>query len=82
MGKEEGFLMNIKDKYNISETLFCPPHYLPHKIPIGKKICNEKCHIHKAKWRMAHHKFFCKYLKCENYEFMINKNKEFLKILK
>jgi len=79
MEKKKGFFMNIKDKFYISKTRHCPPHYYPHKSPIGKKICDEKCHIHKTKWNMSHHSFFCKYLKCDNYKFMINKNKEILK---
>jgi hypothetical protein len=76
---KKGWFINIKDKLNISQTRCCPPHYLPHKFPMGRKICNEKCHIHKVKWRMWHHILFCKYLKCPNYKFMINKNKEYLK---
>ena len=70
--------INIKDKIMLSNELFYAPHYLPHKFPIGEKICDEKCHIQKAKWRMKHHIFFCKYLKCPNYEFMIKKNQEFI----
>jgi len=66
-------LLNIKDKKIISRTRFYPPHYLPHKFPVGKKIKNEPCHIHKRKWRMFHHKLFCKLLKCPNYKFMIEK---------
>lgn len=79
MVDKKGWFMNIKDKIEISNTRHCPPHYLPHKFPIGNKICDENCHIHKAKWRMSHHKFFCKILKCPNYSFMIQKNNEFLK---
>jgi hypothetical protein len=63
--------MGIKDKVNISKTRCCPPHYLPHKLPFGKKVIDEKCHYHNSKWRMAHHKFFCKFLGCKNYDFMI-----------
>jgi hypothetical protein len=63
--------MEIKDKIDLADDRFCPPHYLPHKLPIGEKITDEKCHFHKAKWRMAHHATFCKVLKCPNYEFMI-----------
>ena len=76
MKNKKGWFMNIKDKIKIDETLCCPPHYLPHKIPFGNKICNEKCHIHKANWRMIHHKFYCKFLGCSNYKFMIKKSKE------
>jgi hypothetical protein len=69
------WLMDIKDKMEISKTRCCPPHYFPHKLPFGKKICNEKCHFHAAKWRMIHHTLFCKYLKCPNYKFMMKKKK-------
>ncbi len=78
MENKNGYFMNIKDKIVISEERCCPPHYLPHKLPIGEKVFDERCHVHRAKWRMAHHVFFCKYLKCPNYEFMVEKNKEFL----
>ena len=66
----------MKDEIKISENKFCPPHYLPHKIPLGKKIENENCHIHKNKIHMLHHKPFCKLIKCQHYEFMIKKYKE------
>ncbi|MBT4540775.1 hypothetical protein HOC35_04630 [Candidatus Woesearchaeota archaeon] len=75
--KKKQMFMNIKDKEEISDIRCCPPHYLPHKFPIGEKICDEKCHIHKAKWRMVHHIFFCRRLKCLNYKFMTSKNKEY-----
>lgn len=68
--------MNILDKQDISKTRCCPPHYLPHKLPIGEKITTEKCHVHQAKWRMAHHTFFCQVLKCPNFKFMKEKNEE------
>lgn len=63
-------LLNIKDKIIISSSKFCPPHYFPHKLPLGKKVICEECHLHKASWRMAHHKFFCKFLGCPHYKFM------------
>ena len=69
-------LLNIKDKKIISEKRFCPPHYIPHKLPFGEKIINEYCHVHNKKWRMAHHKFFCKLLKCPHYKFMIKEYKK------
>ncbi len=75
MKKKKGWFMNIKDKLGISNTRCCPPHYLPHKLPFGKKICDEKCHIHHAKWRMEHHATFCKMLRCKNYDFMMQKSK-------
>jgi len=71
--------MNILDKVEISDSRRCPPHYLPHKLPIGDKIIDEKCHIHDADWRTAHHNYFCKVLDCPNYDFMIKKKKEYVK---
>ncbi|MFH1152004.1 MAG: hypothetical protein V1788_02670 [Nanoarchaeota archaeon] len=69
-------LLNIKDKKIISKNRFCPPHWWPHTFPWKKKITTESCHIHKRKWRMFHHKLFCKFLKCPNYKFMVNKSKK------
>lgn len=66
--------MNIRDKKNISRKKFCPPHCLFHKLPISEKIINENCHVHKKKWRKAHHILFCKYLKCQHFNFMIKKS--------
>jgi hypothetical protein len=66
-------LMNIKDKKILSKKRCCPPHYIPHKLPFGKKICDEPCHFHKARWRMWHHKWFCQVLGCVNYKWMIKK---------
>ena len=60
-----------KIKKKRGERMFCPPHYIPHKLPIGKKVCNEHCHYHKAKWRMFHHKTFCKILRCPHYKRMM-----------
>lgn len=71
--KENLWWMSIKDKVIISKNRFCPPHYLPHKLPFGEKINHELCHYHKNKLRMLHHKTFCRILKCKNYEFMIKK---------
>lgn len=67
--------MNIKDKIIISKTRVCPPHCIFHKLPFTKKVINEPCHYHKKKWRTAHHTWFCKYLKCPNYKFMIKESK-------
>ena len=77
--KKQLWWMNIHDKKDISNTRYCPAHYLPHKLPFWEKIIDEKCHIHKAKWRMKHHIAFCKILKCPNYDFMINRNLEEIK---
>ncbi len=70
-------LLNILDKGIISKDKFCPPHYLPHKLPFGKKIKNEPCHTHNKKWRMMHHNLYCQILKCSHYKFMIEKYKKF-----
>ena len=66
----------IVDKEVVSIERFCPPHYLPHKFPFGKKIADEPCHIHKEMYNIIHHKFFCNYLKCANYDFMTKKLEE------
>ena len=63
--------MDIRDKVKCKNKAHCPPHYLPHKLPLGKKVTTEPCHYHEAKWRMAHHATFCKLLKCPNYKSMI-----------
>lgn len=77
--KKDVLFMNILDKVEISNCKFCPPHYLPHKLPFGKKIDDEPCHYHKARWRMMHHKFFCKLLKCPHYKYMIKRYKKYIK---
>jgi len=71
--------MDIKDKIKISKKRFCMPHYWPHKLPFGKKVCNEACHIHKNPIRMLHHNFYCKVLNCPNYKFMRTKDKKMIK---
>jgi hypothetical protein len=76
--KKKGLFINLKYEIKISKTNYCPPHYLPHKLPFGKKITNESCHIHKKKWRMNHNIPFCRKLKCPHYKFMIKKYKEYL----
>jgi hypothetical protein len=73
--ENESWFMGIKDKIKISSTKCCPPHYLPHKFPFGKKITKESCHLHKAKWRMSHHIIFCKLIGCKNYSSMMNRYK-------
>jgi hypothetical protein len=77
--KGEPWFMNILDKTIISKTRFCPPHYFPHKLPVGEKIVDEPCHFHNAKWRMGHHKPFCKLLKCPNNKFMLGEYEKFVK---
>ncbi len=76
------YLLNIKDKIMLSKTRFCPPHYFPHKLPIGDKVADEPCHLHKRAWRMAHHIPFCKLLKCPNYSFMMAQYKKHKKKIK
>lgn len=73
--KRTRFFIKIKDKMIVPDC-FCPPHYLPHRFPIGEKIEDEPCHTHKSKWRMSHHIPFCKKLKCPNYKKMIEFNKD------
>jgi len=68
---KKGLWLNIDDKIEISETRYCPPHTFPHRFPWQDKIDDEPCHFHTAKWRMAHHIFYCKLLKCPNYSFMM-----------
>jgi hypothetical protein len=75
--KRKKLFINIKDKINLPKKgCHCPPHYIPHRFPFGEKITDEPCHIHKAKWRMQHHIFFCKKLKCPNFEKMIKFDKK------
>jgi len=69
------WLMHIKDKTIISKKRVCPPHYLPHKFPFGKRVRTEPCHFHNKKYRMLHHILFC-ILRCPHYKFMIKKYKE------
>jgi len=71
--KEKYWFMDIKDKIKLSKTRCCPPHYMPHKLPFGDKVTDEPCHYHNSWLRRLHHNFFCKWLKCPNYEFMIKK---------
>lgn len=73
------WILGQGDKVDVSRTRCCPPHYLPHKFPMGKKIADEPCHIHKSKVHMAHHSWFCRYLKCPNYPFMRKKYEEWKK---
>ena len=60
----------------VGGSLFCPTHCLPHKLPFGKKICDERCHYHQARWRMWHHTVFCKLIGCSNYKRMISEYKK------
>ncbi|MBU0461989.1 MAG: hypothetical protein KJ574_05365 [Nanoarchaeota archaeon] len=69
--------MNITDKIFIGNNRFCAPHHFPHKLPIGEPIREEPCHLHKARWRMAHHIPFCRFLKCPHYGFMLKEHEKF-----
>lgn len=71
--------LEIKDKITLNRKKCCPKHWIPHKIPyITKPITNEPCHFHTKKWRMAHHIFYCKHIKCPHYDFMIKEYKKWL----
>jgi hypothetical protein len=73
-------LMNIKDKVKLAKNNeCCPPHYLPHKIPIGKKVTGEPCHTHCARWRRLHHNSYCRILKCPHFRIMKEKTSSLLK---
>ena len=81
MNNHKLWFMGITDKIKISDDIWCPPHYFPHKLPFGDKITNEACHLHKSKWRMLHHLPYCKILRCKNYKFMVEKYNEMKKEL-
>jgi hypothetical protein len=74
--KEKLWFIDIKDKVEVGGGRCCPPHYLPHKLPFGKKVTTEPCHIHNSLWRMSHHVPFCKFLGCKNYKAMMKKYRE------
>ena len=87
--KKGRYWIAIKDKIKTKDILkekekrFCPPHRIPHTIPlIGKKIKDEECHIHTKLWRESHHIPFCKLIKCPNYNAMMNARKKFKQKLK
>lgn len=73
------WLLNIKDKYDVvgetGEKIYCPPHYIPHKLPFTGPITDEPCHYHESPWRMAHHAPFC-FLWCKHYKHMMKKYRE------
>ena len=74
-GKIRGF--DWKDKLVISKSRICPPHRIPHKLPFGKKIDFEVCHIHRTKRGMAHHRPFCRIIKCQHYSYMVCEYKKY-----
>lgn len=71
-----------KDKLYLSDVKICPPHRIPHKIPLGRKITNECCHVHTKKRGMIHHRPFCKILKCKHYRYMVNEYRKYKRIKK
>jgi hypothetical protein len=70
-----------KDKLLISGTKFCPPHRIPHKFPLGKKIDYEHCHIHTRRRGMLHHMPFCKIMKCKHYSSMVDEYKRYRRLI-
>ena len=66
----------VTDIDSESPEHFCPPHYVPHKLPIGPKIEDEPCHVHEKTWRMYHHVPFC-YMFCPNYGNMMAAYKKY-----
>lgn len=73
-------LFDIKDTTDLGDaTRCCPSHHLPHSIPlIQKPITDEPCHTHRSICHRLHHNFFCNFLKCPNYNFMMEKTKKIL----
>ena len=71
--------MDIKDKVPMPDNGCCPPHYLPHKLPIGEPVRDEPCHTHIANWRRLHHNLFCQILACPNYPAMREKTAALIK---
>lgn len=73
------FFMNVKDRIELPGGDCCPPHRLPHTLPIiGEKIVDERCHFHKSVWRMTYHLPFCKILRCPHYEKMTEAYEQYL----
>jgi hypothetical protein len=81
--KKGYWFMDVNDKISTDIILrdgaerFCPPHYIPHKLPFGEKVTNEPCHFHESKLRTAHHDSFCRFLECPNYELMLEARKKY-----
>lgn len=78
--KKKKLLFNIKDTIVLGdETRCCPPHHLPHSFPmVQKPVTDEPCHTHRSKLHKLHHNFFCKFLKCPNYKFMMEETEHVL----
>lgn len=74
--RETGLFLYIKDKQNLEQELYCPPHHWPHKLPFTKPIRRERCHFHAKKWRLLHHIPLCHALRCKNIKTMLKFYKE------
>lgn len=69
--------MNTKDKIDLENENCCPPHRIPHTLPvIGELVIDEPCHIHESRLRMAHHRAFCQILRCPHYDEMMQRYRE------
>jgi hypothetical protein len=74
---EGRLFMKVWDKIDTQDSMrdrrvrFCPPHRVPHVLPVvGHPVVNERCHSHATWWRQhLHHKQFC-WLFCPHYEDM------------
>lgn len=73
---ERGLFLSIRDKSDLEEELFCPPHCFPHKLPFTKPIERERCHYHSSRLRMIHHIPYCYLTGCPNYKKMIDEYKK------
>jgi hypothetical protein len=62
----------LDDKVHYNTGAHCPPHYLPHKLPVGRPVSDEPCHFHKSGFHMLHHTPFCRKLKCPYVDMMLN----------
>ena len=48
------WFMNIPDKIYSGNGDICPPHRLPHTLPIvGEMVRDESCHVHECRLRVA-----------------------------
>jgi hypothetical protein len=63
--------MKTKDQIDLKKGI-CPPHRWPH---FGKLHTKEKCHVHKSKLHQLHHIICCKLIRCKNYKYMFEKQK-------
>ena len=80
MSKNNYRFMDTKDKINLNNGNCCPPHRIPHTLPvIGELVIDEPCHIHESRLRMGHHRAFCRILRCPHYEEMMKRYKAYQK---